>query len=191
MPKQDVKLVAADPSETGAKTISDDFRQSVRQIAASRAERDRDTGISPADRLLPRQRHWQEVHRLKRKFETDVREMIALVVSQANVELGPHGFRLQEVRTLRLLPGEVTGAAFLIASQSGIEPNGTLTFKLRDSGRIRIEAEGLSLRIRHDGADHDSLEASPDGIDRAAVEAAFLSFIREVLDGAQHAFSDD
>jgi hypothetical protein len=191
MPKQDVKLVAADRVETDAKEMSDDFRQSVREIAASRAERDRDTGISPADRLLPRQRHWQEVHRLKRKFETDVREMIAQVVSSANVELSPHGFRLQEVRTLRLLPGEITGAAFLIASQSGIEPNGTLTFKLRDTGRIRIEAEGLALRIHHDGADHDSLEASPDGIDRAAVEAAFLSFIREVLAGAQHAFSDD
>jgi hypothetical protein len=171
--------------------MAQDFRQSVREIAASRAERDRDTGISPADRLLPRQRHWQELHRLKRKFETDVREMIGQVVSAANVELGPHGFRLQEVRTLRLLPGEIAGVAFLIASQSGIEPNGTLTFKLRDTGHIRIEAEGLALRIRHDGADHDRLEATPDGIDRAAVEAAFLSFIREVLDGAQHAFSDD
>ena len=191
MLRKELKAVATDPSKTGAQNMSEDFRQSVRQIAASRAERDRDTGISPADRLLPRQRHWQGLHRLKRKFETDVREMIASVVSAANVELSPHGFRVQEVRTLRLLPGEITGAAFLIASQSGIEPNGTLTFKLRDSGRIRIEAEGLPLRIHYDGADHDRLEASPDGIDRAAVEAAFLSFIMEVLDGAQHAFSDD
>jgi hypothetical protein len=117
--------------------------------------------------------------------------MIAQVVASANLELGPHGFRLQEVRTLRLLPGEITGVAFLIASESGIEPSGTLTFKLRDSGRIRIEAEGLPLRIRFDGADRDMIETSPDGIDRATVEAAFLSFIREVLDGAQHAFSDD
>jgi hypothetical protein len=186
-----LKTVAAGSKEAGAREMSEDFRQSVRQIAASRAERDRDAGISPDDRLLPRQRHWQELHRLKRKFETDVREMIASVVSSANVELSPHGFRVQEVRTLRLLPGEITGAAFLIASQSGIEPNGTLTFKLRDTGRIRIEAEGLPLRIHHDGDDHDRLEASPDGIDRAAVEAAFLSFIKEVLDGAQHAFSDD
>ena len=191
MLKKELKTVATDPSEIDAKDMSEDFRQSVRQIAASRAERDRDTGISPADRLLPRQRHWQELHRLKQKFETDVREMIAQVVSSANVELSPHGFRIQEVRTLRLLPGEITGAAFLIASQSGIEPSGTLTFKLRDSGRIRIEAEGLPLRIHHDGADRDRLEASPDGIDCAAVEAAFLSFIRQVLDGAQHAFSDE
>jgi hypothetical protein len=191
MLKKELKMVATDRSETGAKQMAEDFRQSVRQIAASRAERDRDTGISPADRLLPRQRHWQELHRLKQKFETDVREMIAEVVSSANVELSPHGFRLQEVRTLRLLPGEITGAAFLIASQSGIEPSGTLTFKLRDTGRIRIEAEGLPLRIHHDGAARDMLEASPDGIDRRAVEAAFLSFIKEVLDGAQHAFSDD
>jgi hypothetical protein len=49
----------------------------------------------------------------------------------------------------------------------------------------------LPLRIRFDGADRDMIESSPDGIDRATVEAAFLSFIREVLDGAQHAFSDD
>src|SRR5579871_480635 len=154
--------------------MSEDFRQSVRQIATSRAERDRDAGISPADRLLPRQRHWQEVHRLKRKFESDVREMIGHVVASANIELGPHGFRLQEVRTLRLLPGEITGAALLIASESGIEPSGTLTFKLRDTGHIRIEAEGLPLRIRFDGADRERLETSPDGIDRATVEAAFL-----------------
>src|SRR5437763_3513765 len=167
-----LKMVATDPSETGAKQMSEDFRQSVRQLAASRAERDRDPGISPADRLLPRQRHWQELHRLKQKFETDVREMIAQVVTSANVELGPHGFRVQEVRTLRLLPGEITGAAFLIASQSGIEPSGTLTFKLRDTGRIRIEAEGLPLRIRYDGADRDTLETSPAGIARRAVEAA-------------------
>jgi len=95
------------------------------------------------------------------------------------------------VRQLRLVPGEITGTAFLIASESGIEPSGTLTFKLRDTGRIRIEAEGLPLRIHFDGADRDMLEASPDGLDRAAVEAAFLSFIREVLGGAQHAFNDD
>ena len=186
-----LKAVAADPSQTGAKEMSEEFRQSVREIATSRAQRDRDTGISPADRLLPRQRHWQDLHRLKRKFETDVREMITQIVASANVELSPYGFRIQEVRTLRLLPGEITGAAFLIASQSGIEPSGTLTFKLRDTGRIRIEAEGLPLRIRFDDADRDMIEASPDGIDRATVEAAFLSFIREVLDGAQHAFSDD
>ena len=186
-----LKAVAADPLQTGAKRMSEDFRQSVRQIATSRAERDRDTGISPADRLLPRQRHWQELHRLSRKFEADVREMIAQVVASANIELGPHGFHIQEVRSMRLLPGEITGTAFLIASESGIEPSGTLTFKLRDTGRIRIEAEGLPLRIRFDGADRDMIEASPDGIDRGTVEAAFLSFIKEVLDGAQHAFSDD
>ena len=171
--------------------MSDDFRQSVRQIASLRAKRDRDSGISPGDRLLPRQRHWQELHRLKRKFETDVREMIFQIVASANLELGPHGFRIQEVRTLRLLPGEITGVAFLIASETGIEPSGTLTFKLRDTGHIRIEAEGLALRIRFDNADRDMLEVSPDGIDRAAIEAALLSFIKEVLDGAQHAFSDD
>ncbi len=171
--------------------MSEDFRQSVRQIATSRAQRDRDSGISQADRLLPRQRHWQELHRLKCKFETDVREMIFQVVASANFELAPHGFRIQEVRNLRLLPGEITGVAFLIASQTGIEPSGTLTFKLRDSGQIRIEAEGLPLRIRYDGADRDRLETSPDGIERTAVEAAFLSFIKEVLDGAQHAFADD
>ena len=186
-----LRTVAIDPVEVGAKNMSEDFRQSVREIAADRAERDRNAGISPGDRLLPRQRHWQELHRRKRKFETDMREMIFQVVASANVELGPHGFRIQEVRQLRLVPGEITGTAFLIASESGIEPSGTLTFKLRDSGRIRIEAEGLPLRIRYDGADRDILEASPDGIGRGAVEAAFLSFIKEVLDGAQHAFSDD
>ncbi len=191
MLKKELKMIAADPSQTGAKKMSEDFRQSVRQIATSRAQRDRDTGISQADRLLPRQRHWQELHRLSRKFEADVREMIAQVVASANIELGPHGFRIQEVRSLRLLPGEITGVAFLIASELGIEPSGTLTFKLRDTGRIRIEAEGLPLRIRFDGADRDMIEASPDGIDRSTVEAAFLSFIKEVLDGAQHAFSDD
>jgi len=186
-----LKMIAADPSDTGAPKMSEDFRQSVRQIAAARAQRDRDTGISPADRLLPRQRHWQELHQLKRKFETDVRDMIAQVVNSANIELGPHGFRLQEVRTLRLLPGEIAGIAFLIASESGIEPSGTLSFKLRDTGRIRIEAEGLPLRIHFDGADRDRLEASPDSVDRAIVEAALLSFIREVLAGAQHAFNGD
>jgi hypothetical protein len=186
-----LKAVAADPLQTGAKDMSEEFSQSVRQIASSRAQRDRDTGISPGDRLLPRQRHWQELHRLKRKFETDVRAMIFQVVASANLELGPHGFRLQEVRSLRLLPGEIAGFAFLIASETGIEPSGTLTFKLRDTGHIRIEAEGLALRIRFDGADRDMLEASPDGIDRTAIEAAFLSFIKEVLDGAQHAFADD
>ena len=30
-----------------------------------------------------------------------------------------------------------------------------------------------------------------DELERAHVEAAFLSFIREVLGGAQHAFADD
>jgi hypothetical protein len=186
-----LKAIAADTSQPPAKEMSEYFSRSVRQIASSRAQRDRDTGISPADRLLPRQRHWQELHRLKRKFETDVREMIFQVVASANVELDPHGFRLQEVRSLRLLPGEITGVAFLIASQTGIEPSGTLTFKLRDTGHVRIEAEGLALQIRFDGADRDMLEASPDAIDRAAIEAAFLSFIKEVLDGAQHAFADD
>ncbi len=186
-----LEAIAASTSQTGAKEMSEDFRQSVREIASSRAERDRDSGISPADRLLPRQRHWQELHRLKRTFETDVREMIFQIVAAANIELGPHGFRIQEVRTLRLLPGEIAGVAFLIASETGIEPNGTLTFKLRDTGRIRIEAEGLALRIRFGGADRDMLERSPDGIDRAAVEAAFLSFVKEVLDGAQHAFAED
>jgi hypothetical protein len=81
--------------------------------------------------------------------------------------------------------------AYLIASETGIEPNGTLTFKLRDSGRLRIEAEGLPLLIRFEGADCKDLEMPLDDVARAHVEAAFLSFIREVLGGAQHAFAGD
>ena len=63
--------------------------------------------------------------------------------------------------------------------------------KLRDSGRVRIEAEGLPLAIRFEDADAKALELPLDKLARAHVEAAFLSFIREVLGGAQHAFSDD
>jgi hypothetical protein len=169
----------------------DDFRQSVRAVAQTRAQRDRETGISPPDQLLPRQRHWQELHRLSRKFDSETRQLIEQVVAAANVELGPHGFRIQPTRILRRLPGEANGVAYLIASETGIEPSGTLTFKLRDSGALRIEAEGLPLVIRFDGADHEALEMPLDSAERAHVEAAFLSFIREVLDGAQHAFADD
>ena len=91
----------------------------------------------------------------------------------------------------RRLPGEANGVAYLIASESGIEPSGTLTFKLRDTGRLRIEAEGLPLLIRFEEADRKQLEMPLDQLDRPHVEAAFLSFIREVLGGAQHAFFDD
>jgi hypothetical protein len=171
--------------------VSEDFRQSVGMIARARAERDRDTGISPPDAILPRQRHWQELHRLSRKFDAETRRLIDEVVAAANVELGPHGFRIQPTRILRRLPGEANGVAYLIASETGIEPNGMLTFKLRDSGRLRIEAEGLPLLIRFEGADRKDLEMPLDDIARAHVEAAFLSFIQEVLGGAQHAFADD
>jgi len=170
---------------------SEDFRQSVRAVAHARAERDRETGISPPDNMLPRQRHWQELHRLSRKFDGDVRQLIEQVVAAANIELGPHGFRIQSTRILRRLPGEVNGVAYLIASETGIEPNGTLTFKLRDTGRVRIEAEGLPLLISFDGKDLKELEMPLDSLEREHVEAAFLSFIREVLGGAQHAFADD
>lgn len=175
----------ADGSKSG------DFRQSVRAIAHARAERDRETGISPPDQVLPRQRHWQELHRLSRKFDTDTRQLIDQVVASANVELGPHGFRLQPTRTLRQLPGEANGVAYKVASESGIEPGGTLTFKLRDTGRLRIEAEGLPLLIRFGGAAHKELEMPLDVVERAHVEAAFLSFIQEVLGGAQHAFAEE
>ncbi|MDQ8729951.1 hypothetical protein [Bradyrhizobium sp. LHD-71] len=170
---------------------SEDFRQSVRAVALARAERDRETGISPPDAMLPRQRHWQELHRLSRKFDMETRQLIEQVVAAANIELGPHGFRIQPTRIMRRLPGEVNGAAWLIASETGIEPSGTLTFKLRDTGRLCIEAEGLPLAIRFDGADRKELEMPLDELTRAHVEAAFLSFIREVLGGAQHAFADD
>jgi hypothetical protein len=170
---------------------SEDFRQSVRAVAHARAERDRETGISPPDQLLPRQRHWQELHRLSRKFDIETRQLIEQVIAAANIELGPHGFRIQQTRILRRLPGEANGVAYLIASETGIEPSGTLTFKLRDSGRLRIEAEGLPLLIRFDGTDRKELEMPLDELDRAHVEAAFLSFIREVLAGAQHAFAED
>ena len=73
-------------------------------------------------------------------------------------ELGPHGFRIQQTRIMRRLPGEANGIAFLIASETGIEPSGTLTFKLRDTGRLVIEAEGLQLLIHFDGADHKAME---------------------------------
>lgn len=170
---------------------NEDFRQSVRAVALARSERDRETGISPPDTLLPRQRHWQELHRLSRKFDTETRQLIDQVVAAANIELGPHGFRIQPTRIMRRLPGEANGAAWLIASETGIEPSGTLTFKLRDSGRLRIEAEGMQLAIRFDGDDVRVLELPLDELTRAHVEAAFLSFIREVLGGAQHAFADD
>jgi len=169
----------------------EDFRQSVRAIAHERAVRDRETGISPPDNVLPRQRHWQELHRLSRKFDTETRQLIDQVVASANIELGPHGFRIQSKRIMRRLPGEANGVAYKIASESGIEPSGTLTFKLRDTGLLRIEAEGLPLLIRFDGAELKELEMPLDELERAHVEAAFLSFIREVLDGAQHAFADD
>jgi len=169
----------------------ENFGQAVRTVARERAERDRETGISAPDTVLPRQHHWQELHRLSRKFAGETRQLIEQVVAAANVELGPHGFRVQATRILRLLPGEANGVAYLIASESGIEPSGTLTFKLRDSGRVRIEAEGLPLTIRFGGADAKQLEMPLDHLARAHVEAAFLSFIREVLGGAQQAFSDD
>jgi hypothetical protein len=180
----------SDASKSAA-LMSEDFRQSVRAVAHARAERDRETGISPPDQLLPRQRHWQELHRLSRKFDGETRQLIEQVVAAANIELGPHGFRIEPTRILRRLPGEANGVAYLIASETGIEPSGTLTFKLRDTGLLRIEAEGLPLAIRFDGADHEALEMPLDAAERAHVEAAFLSFIREVLDGAQHAFADD
>lgn len=169
----------------------EDFRQSVRAVAHARAERDRETGISPPDNVLPRQRHWQELHRLSRKFDGETRQLLDQVVAAANIELGPHGFCIQPTRLMRRLPGEVNGVAFLIASETGIEPSGTLTFKLRDTGRLRIEAEGLPLLIRFAGEDRKELEMPLDELERAHVEAAFLSFIRKVLDGAQHAFADD
>ena len=78
----------------------------------ARAERDRETGISPPDQLLPRQRHWQELHRLSRKFDTDTRQLIEQVVAAANIELGPHGFRIQPTRIMRRLPGEANGVAY-------------------------------------------------------------------------------
>ncbi len=170
---------------------SENFRQSVRAVAHARAERDRETGISPPDNVMPRQRHWQELHRLSRKFDGETRQLIEQVVAAANIELGPHGFRILPTRILRRLPGEVNGVAYLIASESGIEPSGTLTFKLRDSGRLRIEAEGLPLLINFAGEALKELELPLDELERAHVEAAFLSFIREVLGGAQHAFADD
>ena len=168
-----------------------DFRQSVRAVALARAERDRETGISPPDSLLPRQRHWQELHRLSRKFDTDTRQLLDQVVGAANIELGPHGFRIQPTRIVRFLPGEANGVAYKIASESGIEPGGMLTFKLRDTGKLRIEAEGLQLMIQFDGVDLKQLELPLDEVERAHMEAAFLSFIREVLGGAQHAFAED
>lgn len=168
-----------------------DFRQLVRKIAHTRALRDRDTGISPPDNVLPRQRHWQELHRLSRKFDIESRPLIEQVVNAANIELGPHGFRIQPAKILRLLPGEANGIAFLVASESGIEPSGLLTFKLRDTGLLRIEAEGLQLLLSFNDCDHEWLEMPLEEFERAHVEAAFLSFIREVLDGAQHAFADD
>ncbi len=170
---------------------SEDFRQSVRAVAHARAQRDRESGISPPDNLLPRQRHWQELHRLSRKFDIETRQLIEQVVAAANIELGPHGFRIQPTRIMRRLPGEMNGVAYLIASETGIEPNGTLTFKLRDTGRLRIEADGLPLLLRFEDADHERLEMPLDDLTRVHVESAFLSFICEVLDGAQHAFSDD
>ena len=168
-----------------------DFRQSVRAVALARAERDRETGISPPDSLLPRQRHWQELHRLSRKFDTDTRQLLDQVVGAANIELGPHGFRIQPTRIVRFLPGEANGVAYKIASESGIEPGGMLTFKLRDTGKLRIEAEGLQLMIQFDGVDLKQLELPLDEVERAHMEAAFLSFISEVLGGAQHAFAED
>ena len=168
-----------------------DFRQSVRAVALARAERDRETGISPPDSLLPRQRHWQELHRLSRKFDTDTRQLLDQVVGAANIELGPHGFRIQPTRIMRRLPGEANGVAYKIASESGIEPGGMLTFKLRDTGKLRIEAEGLQLMIQFDGAERKELEIPLELVERAHVEAALLSFIREVLGGAQHAFAED
>jgi hypothetical protein len=170
---------------------SEDFRQSVRSIAHERAVRDRETGISPPDNVLPRQRHWQELHRLSRKFDIETRQLIDQVVASANIELGPHGFRIQPKRIMRRLPGEANGAAWLIASETGIEPGGMLTFKLRDTGRLVIEAEGMQLRIQFDGKQFTALELPLDEVERAHVEAAFLSFIREVLGGAQHAFAED
>jgi hypothetical protein len=185
-----LQVVGAATNRIG-ETMSEDFRQSVRRVALARAQRDKDTGISPPDNILPRQRHWQELHRLSRKFDIDTRPLLEQVVQQANIELGPHGFRIQPTRIVRRLPGEANGVAYLVASETGIEPSGTLTFKLRDSGRVRIEAEGMQLSIHFEGADHKGLEMPLDELQRAHVEAAFLSFVREVLDGAQHAFSDD
>lgn len=171
--------------------MSEDFRQFVRAIAHARAQRDKDTGISPPDSMLPRQRYWQELHRLSRKFDMDIRPLIEQVVQSANIELGPHGFRIQPAHILRRLPGDANGVAYLIASEIGIEPSGTLTLKLRDTGRVRIEAEGMPLLIHFEGADHSELEMPLDDLTRAHVEAAFLSFLSEALDGAQHAFADD
>lgn len=185
----DVSLLKA--VEGNGDAMSEDFRQSVRRIALARAQRDKDTGISPPDNILPRQQYWQELHRLSRKFDMDVRPLIEQVVQQANIELGPHGFRIQPTRILRRLQGEINGVAYLIASETGIEPNGMLTFKLRDTGFVWIEAEGMQLAIHLSGADHKALGMPLDELQRSHVEAAFLSFVRGVLDGSQHAFADD
>ena len=83
------------------------------------------------------------------------------------------------------------GVAYKMASESGIEPGGMLTFKLRDTGRLRIEAEGLQLLIHFDGSDRKELDVPLDDVAREHVEAAFLSFIQELLGGAQHAFAED
>jgi hypothetical protein len=170
--------------------MSDQFKLAVRKIAEERERRDQEQGLGTDDSLLPGQRRWQEVHRQSRLFDSETRTLIESVVEAANAEITAHGFRLQSTRILRKLPGEVNGVAYLIASAAGLEPTGTLTFKLRDSGRVWIEAEGVGAKIRFEGKDYARLDVPHPMLQRAHVEAALLSFVQEVLGGAHHAYAE-
>jgi hypothetical protein len=177
-------------SQRGEVGAPDQFKQAVRKIAEERERRDQEQGLGTDDNLLPGQRRWQDVHRQSRVFDTETRALIERVVDAANAEIKAHGFLLQQKRTLRKLPGEINGIAFIVASAAGLEPTGTLNFKLRDTGRVWIEAEGIASEISFDGTQHARLDFPLAMIQRQHVEAAVLSFLGSVLGGSENAYSE-
>ena len=180
----------AEPRTEAANAPRHSFRDRVEQIAQAQAARDRDLGVSPAEQLSAGQRRWQRLHELTRRFTSDTEATVAAVAAEANESLLPHGFRLQPARRPRLAPGELVGVSYLVASSAGLEPSGTLNVKLLDTGRVRIEAEGIRLHMEVAGQDQPWLEADMAALDRADIETAVLSYLQGTMDEAPHAFAE-
>lgn len=165
--------------------------EALNTLARRRAEQDRALEISRPDTVLPRHLHWQTLHKLSAAFRRETQILVESVVESANTALNPNGFTIEIIAKLRLLQGEAEGFGCRIVSSSGIEPTGTLTFKLKDSGLVRVEAEGLPLKIRFGGEEYGYLELELHRVTKGHIEAALLNFIEASLDGPQHAFAED
>lgn len=165
--------------------------EALNALARRRAEQDRALEISRPDIILPHHLHWQTLHKLLASFRCETQELVKSVVESANTALNPNGFTIEIIAKLQLFQGEAEGFGYRIVSDSGIAPTGALTFKLKDSGLVRIEAEGLALKIRFGGEEYGYLELELNQLTKRHVEAALLNFIEVCLDGPQHAFAED